>query len=226
MSSSHSCSNQGNSPKTEYRTIASLQAENNTVSLHAEQLRQIEVRSATLVQSSPKIGTPTVRSNNSSKSSRNALMNKNNEIGTLSMEYSQDGDSTLIGCDNKSIGTFDSTLLGQNFAPDSKSHLSSTIKESVVTKTNVKDKSKNLDEVSEDQTQRTDRSSVCTDDCSEYSSVVEEVPSDEELFAAGWAKAFDSNSGCHYYFTLDRKKTCWENPLAQTNSGDSSVGEI
>ena len=40
------------------------------------------------------------------------------------------------------------------------------------------------------------------------------VPSDEELNAIGWAKALDENSGAYYYFTLDRKKTVWENPLA------------
>mmetsp|Transcript_35255 Transcript_35255/g.71410 ORF Transcript_35255/g.71410 Transcript_35255/m.71410 type:complete len:1096 (+) Transcript_35255:1-3288(+) len=40
------------------------------------------------------------------------------------------------------------------------------------------------------------------------------VPSDEELFAFGWAKALDSNSGAYYYFTLDRTQTVWENPIA------------
>jgi len=39
------------------------------------------------------------------------------------------------------------------------------------------------------------------------------VPSDEELNAAGWAKAMDQSSGSYYYFTLDRTKTIWENPL-------------
>ena len=40
------------------------------------------------------------------------------------------------------------------------------------------------------------------------------IPSDEELNAIGWAKALDANSGSYYYFTLDRSKTVWENPLA------------
>ena len=40
------------------------------------------------------------------------------------------------------------------------------------------------------------------------------VPTDEELFAIGWSKAFDGNSGLYYYFTLDRSKIVWENPLA------------
>eukprot|EP00581_Thalassiosira_minuscula_P011658 CAMPEP_0183716718 /NCGR_PEP_ID=MMETSP0737-20130205/10513_1 /TAXON_ID=385413 /ORGANISM="Thalassiosira miniscula, Strain CCMP1093" /LENGTH=886 /DNA_ID=CAMNT_0025946013 /DNA_START=107 /DNA_END=2767 /DNA_ORIENTATION=+ len=40
------------------------------------------------------------------------------------------------------------------------------------------------------------------------------IPNDEELNAVGWAKALDPNSGSYYYFTLDRSKTVWENPLA------------
>lgn len=40
------------------------------------------------------------------------------------------------------------------------------------------------------------------------------LPSDEELNAIGWAKALDANSGSYYYFTLDRTRTVWENPLA------------
>ena len=40
------------------------------------------------------------------------------------------------------------------------------------------------------------------------------IPNDEELNAIGWAKALDANSGSYYYFTLDRSKTVWENPLS------------
>ena len=39
------------------------------------------------------------------------------------------------------------------------------------------------------------------------------VPSDDDLMAIGWAKAFDPNTESYYYFTLDRSKTVWENPL-------------
>lgn len=42
----------------------------------------------------------------------------------------------------------------------------------------------------------------------------EAIPSDDDLFAIGWAKALDPRSGCYYYFTLDRSKTVWENPLS------------
>jgi hypothetical protein len=34
------------------------------------------------------------------------------------------------------------------------------------------------------------------------------VPTNEELFSIGWAKALDPNSGNYYYFILDRKKDC------------------
>ena len=40
------------------------------------------------------------------------------------------------------------------------------------------------------------------------------IPGDEELNVMGWAKALDPNSGSYYYYTLDRTKTVWENPLA------------
>lgn len=48
------------------------------------------------------------------------------------------------------------------------------------------------------------------------------VPSDEELFAIGWAKAFDPKSGSYYYFTLDRSKIVWDNPLEDTHTEASS----
>lgn len=41
-----------------------------------------------------------------------------------------------------------------------------------------------------------------------------DVPTDEELFSVGWAKALDPKSGSYYYFTLDRAKIVWDNPLA------------
>lgn len=210
--------------KTEYTTMASLQVDQQHT--HAQALTMPSNRGMDPLCDAFRDGvigpgSPTLRSNNSSKSSRNALLNmKNNDpVRALSMEYSQD-DSTMIG--EKSVGeyTFDSTLLGQNFAADSKSVLTVATKETLVTK-DV------LEEVPED-TQHT-HSSIGAG--SSYTTVDDEpVPSDEELFAAGWAKAMDSNSGYYYYFTLDRKRTVWDNPLAPpmspTNCEGSSVGEI
>ena len=62
-----------------------------------------------------------------------------------------------------------------------------------------------------------------------HDSEEEIIPSDEDLYAVGWAKALDQSSGSYYYFTLDRSKTVWENPLApqdltQSQSEDSLHG--
>ena len=51
------------------------------------------------------------------------------------------------------------------------------------------------------------------------SSVLSAIPTDEELFSVGWAKALDPNSNNYYYFTLDRSRTVWENPLSASQWG-------
>jgi hypothetical protein len=51
------------------------------------------------------------------------------------------------------------------------------------------------------------------------SSTVSEIPTDEELFSVGWAKALDASSGNYYYFTLDRTRTVWDNPLSSSQWG-------
>jgi hypothetical protein len=55
---------------------------------------------------------------------------------------------------------------------------------------------------------------------SSSSSMQSVVPTDEELFSVGWAKALDPKSGSYYYFTLDRTRTIWENPLTSSQFGD------
>lgn len=170
---------------------------------HAEQSRQVQVRSVLQVQS------PTVRANNSSNSNKNTTMTRTVEP-TLSMEYSVD-DSTLIGDS--------STILGQNFASESKSVISVPAKEPVAKET-IKTVLSDVPEKS----YHTHKSSATV--ASSASTYNEPIPTDEELFAAGWAKTLDSSSGCYYYFTLDRKKTCWDNPLAPAESDDeTSVGD-
>jgi len=66
---------------------------------------------------------------------------------------------------------------------------------------------------------------ISSEDESATSQMTEVLPSDEELFAVGWAKALDPKSGSYYYFTLDRSKIVWENPLggedAHTNASSS-----
>jgi hypothetical protein len=49
------------------------------------------------------------------------------------------------------------------------------------------------------------------------------VPTNEELFSIGWAKALDPNSGNYYYFILDQKKIVWDNPLNPSSA--YSMGE-
>jgi hypothetical protein len=48
-------------------------------------------------------------------------------------------------------------------------------------------------------------------------------PSDQDLFAVGWAKALDPKSGAYYYFTLDRSKIVWDNPLVERSVFSSST---
>ncbi len=177
---------------------------------HAEQSRQVQVRSIVQVQS------PTVRCNNSRNSDRLAKGNRTVEPA-LSMEYSVD-ESTLIG--DKSVSTFDSTLLGQNFDGGESKSMISPAMEPVAAKVQIKTVLSDVPEKS----YHTHKSSVTV--ASSASTYNEQIPSDEELFAAGWAKTLDSSSGCYYYFTLDRKKTCWDNPLAPPESDDeTSVGD-
>ncbi len=58
----------------------------------------------------------------------------------------------------------------------------------------------------------------------ESSSSLSVVPTDEELYAIGWAKALDPKSGNFYYFTLDRKKIMWDNPLPRMSVRGSIRG--
>jgi hypothetical protein len=51
------------------------------------------------------------------------------------------------------------------------------------------------------------------------SSIVSAIPTDEALFSVGWAKTLDPGSGNYYYFTLDRTRTVWENPLSASQWG-------
>lgn len=44
-------------------------------------------------------------------------------------------------------------------------------------------------------------------------------PSSVDLFAAGWAKAFCKERKKHYYYTLDRSRVVWDNPLQGPKAG-------
>lgn len=58
-----------------------------------------------------------------------------------------------------------------------------------------------------------------------YATTASVIPTDEDLYLIGWAKALDSASGNYYYFTLDRSKTVWENPLSPHDGASSSWGD-
>lgn len=115
-------------------------------------------------------------------------------LAAASLEYSTDGSSSMF--------PQDVSLLGQQFtATDSR-------KSSV----------SRQPQLDEDEQQMILSLQASTD-----GSLQSLIPTDEELFALGWAKALDPNSGNYYYFTLDRKKTVWENPLQ--NVSDQWLGE-
>ncbi|CAJ1945153.1 unnamed protein product [Cylindrotheca closterium] len=118
------------------------------------------------------------------------VLRNNSAVSALSMEYSLD--STNVG-DGKSLYTHQSSLLGQHLSePTRPVHIQTKSLLTTVTK-----------EARSEEVVPTD-----SEDSTEI------VPSDEELFNVGWAKALDPNSGSYYFFTLDRSKIVWENPLA------------
>mmetsp|Transcript_25574 Transcript_25574/g.70614 ORF Transcript_25574/g.70614 Transcript_25574/m.70614 type:complete len:920 (-) Transcript_25574:125-2884(-) len=111
----------------------------------------------------------------------------------VSMEYSQDGSSAFMTDGG-------STLMGQQFAGDD------TVASSKMSKPKTSEED--------------DNSALMSVQAS--GSTISVVPTDEELFAIGWAKAMDPSSGNYYYYTLDRKTTIWENPLSSNQSSDGS----
>uniref|UniRef100_A0A7S2Y6M6 WW domain-containing protein n=1 Tax=Entomoneis paludosa TaxID=265537 RepID=A0A7S2Y6M6_9STRA len=129
----------------------------------------------------------------SSPAKRNTQDIDTSESGA-SMEYSQDGSSAFMTDGG-------STLMGQHFAGD----------ETVST---------NSKAVKQKNTEEDDNSALMSVQAS--SSTVSIVPTDEELFSVGWAKALDASSGNYYYYTLDRKTIIWENPLSSNQSSDGS----
>jgi hypothetical protein len=149
----------------------------------------------------------------------------------ISLEYSIDsalvGDSSVGG---STLGTFtstvgggstvgSSTLMGQHYAPDGAtvaSNFSRSTRD--ILGQILKEGSRSTDD-SQDES-----SFLSGQDPS--GSFDEPPPSDEDLFAVGWAKALDEQSGSYYYFTLDRKQIVWDNPLAtKSQSVDESVDE-
>jgi hypothetical protein len=133
------------------------------------------------------------------------------EIQSLaSMDYSMDtasmmGDGSLIG------GQFagDSSVFTMGTAASDNRSLLSYVTRSTVHDHNASDHQVHTKQRMAMPAQQEEDSVVDSEE-------EEEIPSDEDLFAIGWAKALDPNSGCYYYFTLDRTKTVWDNPLLQS----------
>jgi hypothetical protein len=120
------------------------------------------------------------------------------------MDYSADGSSAFLTLDG-------SSLIGGQFAGDG-SILLGTSTSGATGLASRKHSPKALSRLIEEE----DAASYSVSIQESSSSLQSVVPSDEELFAIGWAKAMDPRSGNYYYFTLDRTKTVWENPLSHS----------
>jgi hypothetical protein len=118
----------------------------------------------------------------------------------VSLDYSID--STLFG--DKSAFTNQSSLLGQHFSSPE------------LNRPFMQKQPKNLlNTVTHESTDE----ELFQNDSEDSSSEI--VPSDEELFNVGWAKALDPTSRSHYYFTLDRSTIVWDNPLGSIHTRPS-----
>ncbi len=141
----------------------------------------------------------------------------------VSLDYSMDtasllGDGSLIG------GQFagdSSVFTATTSASDNKSLLSYVTRSTVhdMSGKNNNNNHYNHNNRSKARDPRIDEDENNEDDISlslvaSTSSGMEMIPTDEELFVIGWAKAMDPNSGSYYYYTLDRSKTVWDNPLS------------
>ena len=135
----------------------------------------------------------------------------------VSLEYSVDS-ASYMGGDNSTVGG--STLMGQNFATDGSVMSASTLgsRKPRQSKQQRKETASQLLGKRND-----DEDSSALSQQSSADTTMEVVPTDEELFSVGWAKALDPKSGSYYYFTLDRSKIVWDNPLATAPSVDSGA---
>lgn len=116
----------------------------------------------------------------------------------ISLDYSTDGSSAFLTLDG-------SGLFGQQFAG---SGSVATASHATPRQQPISPQHSSIEEETEDDLEIQESTS----------SMQSYVPTDEELYVIGWAKALDTKSGNYYYFTLDRTKTVWENPLASHSS--------
>lgn len=123
---------------------------------------------------------------------------------SISMDYSTDGSSAFLTLDG-------SSLIGGQFAGDGSVLLGpSASVGGAVRKVSPRALSRH------DEEDENDIASYSLSIQDSASSVQSVIPSDEELFAVGWAKAMDPKSGNFYYFTLDRTRIVWDNPISHS----------
>jgi hypothetical protein len=125
---------------------------------------------------------------------------------SISLDYSTDGSSAFLTLDG-------SSLLGGQYAGESSVFTSAAAAATMANKqlSPLGSLARHNEEDEEN-----DAASYSMSIQESTSSMQSVIPTDEELFAVGWAKALDSKSGNYYYFTLDRTKTVWENPLSHS----------
>ena len=147
------------------------------------------------------------------------IYKNNSGVSGVSLDYSVDSHSYLAGDG--------STLLGGKFAADSSVLSGSSTKgssQSSSLKLHAQQRTKQDPLAMPNQMANPrDEDEKSGFSIQESSSSMEVIPSDEDLFAVGWAKALDPRSGSYYYFTLDRAKIVWDNPLAPAH--DTSMEE-
>lgn len=139
-----------------------------------------------------------------SESNSASVLNSN-----MSLDYSMD--SSLLGGG-------DSSLTGNYFAANDGTTGSHSSKSSKRSSKRTEQAAATAAAASKSMLPPDESESSCLENgsmASGYSSATEAIPSDQELFDIGWAKALDLKSGAYYYFTLDRSKIIWENPLLQ-----------
>ncbi len=125
--------------------------------------------------------------------------------GSPSLQRANSGFSLDYSVDDSSfIGDGSTTLAGSMLATDASVGTANSRRTHRSAGTNGTARAKKISEE--------DDGSVSVQES--YSGSVEPVPNDDDLFAIGWAKALDAKSGSYYYFTLDRSKIVWDNPLA------------
>ena len=130
----------------------------------------------------------------------------------VSLEYSLDS-SMLGGGDSQTTGAY---FLHSDTAA---SIATNTSKRRTAASKKIPSQKSLLERTSEDEPSVTEGSLM-----SNGTSITDfPPPSDQELFAVGWAKALDPKSGAYYYFTLDRSKIVWDNPLLERSVFSSST---